>query len=120
MTVNEKQARLWGKLTGREIDTSSRGPIWLHRADEGGIGTLIPDPAVQPWEWVKTLLSREAGTWTVRIQLADPVPPDGHLPPARLSAHIDDYTGVLLYMGYADTPELALAAAIDKMAEDAE
>lgn len=85
MTVNEKVARLWGKLRGRAPARN-----------------YIPDPAEQPWEWVKVL--RRAG-WSIsletdRVQLWKPIE-SGH-------------SGIYRYT----VEEPALVAAIDKMAED--
>ena len=56
MAVTEKVARLWGKLTGYEIVKGH--DAWLyegHRKGKVPPRDYVPDPAEQPWEWVKAL-----------------------------------------------------------------
>ena len=107
--VNKKVARLWEKLTGHRVELKDKRwqiedaggrPYWA--CYNGGSG-VVPDPATQPWEWVKlfddTAIDRLLGT------------------PGKWGARIVKNT---YHSAIADTPELALAAAVAKMAEATE
>ena len=108
MPVSEKVAKLWGKLTtelvweaadplspkGSGVKRWYRGP-WR--------AVLVPDPAAQPWAWVKAIVI--SGT-DIRL---DPCH-DGHIHVYLEGREVVEYNGDL---------ESALAAAVEKLANDA-
>jgi len=105
MAVTEKVARLWGKLTGYEIVKGH--DAWLyegHRKGKVPPRDYVPDPAEQPWEWVKALVAAGYVVAVDETQVVISRPEVGKV--YEVDAAEDD------------TPEAALAAAVEKMAED--
>jgi hypothetical protein len=105
MPVDEKVARLWGKLTGEQVwegtDPLSSKSNPQKRWYRGPWRAVrIPDPAEQPWKWWVALADKCGDVNLV------------HEPPEWVVYWARDWAE-------ADTPEAALAAAVAKMAADA-
>ena len=115
MPVTEPVARLWGQLTGEKVweavdPLSQKAAPVKHWYRGPWRAVLIPDPSQKPWAWIP-LLTDDGWSVTITGRFHDITAPSYSALRHR-SAELDNQHG------FGDTPELALAAAVAKMAED--
>jgi len=119
-------ARLWGKLTGvtaKLYGCNVATGSWCYD-DDGGDHTFlkVPDPATQPWKWVTALVAAASAH---EVYIADEcmgTPTRPWTPDQPLAHHYICRVSLdkQQWAGWGDTPEAALAAAIEKMADEFE